>query len=739
MTVAAQNLESGGTGKLKISKIVEGDIMCLRFAGTIDEDFHGKTLSETVKGVLILDLGGVKRISSFGIREWVDFINHSSEKCKAIYFIEVAPKVVDQFNMVANFGGMGKILSFYAPYRCDYCDDDRTRLIQVEEGWENIKNMQLPDYPCDSCGNPEYFDEDPQSYLNHLHAQPEIEPDPMVASFLAVKLNYRMSDAARRLRIDKHIGRATYIKLSGDMDGNFPSAKITEGLEGDVVFDVGALGRIDDGGAALWTQTMEEVAAAADRVFVKRATPGFVEKLTNREALAGKVQLLDIYMPFECKNCGTTAAQLVDVVKHHDVLKFATPPEVNCSDCGEKAGSVASDGYLAHVAELPLPQLEDDLASFIEEAEEVVNRPVAKEAAAKQAELPSVETVGTATASAGLLGLATIIGVTVTLLIVGIAGLIVWKYVMVDKEAEFDEGGRVVGQKSEKVPEWMEKAETAYVWRENGRVFIVGYSHSARENEEAREKAVHAALDILATEIAAGVEEEVWKRSILGQYGARRDEAMEALERAMAARDGDAVRRERSRIWDARERVAKAFLETAYDTPRVGDDFWRKLETRDGTRWNFWVLYTFDEKKLEEYREHYTRTYKVQDVTVANFFPGLAWVYPRVTSGAVVLDVGAESPWRMAGLDGGNMIVECRRRQVSGGKDFVETIEELHALLGKTGGRLECRTLAGSVDRPVGYEIEKPRAPVGTGHRRGKPTAPGYRPPPVNIWDDPTQ
>ena len=62
--------------KLQIDRFADGDLVCLKLAGTIDEAFEGKRLADSVKsGTLILDLGDIRKVSSFGIREWVDFIN----------------------------------------------------------------------------------------------------------------------------------------------------------------------------------------------------------------------------------------------------------------------------------------------------------------------------------------------------------------------------------------------------------------------------------------------------------------------------------------------------------------------------------------------------------------------------------------------------------------------------------------------------------------------------------------
>src|SRR5437868_3781333 len=120
--------------KLLIERLTEGDVTCLRMAGVIDEQFDAPGLAQTITSrFLILDVGGVERISSFGIRQWVDFIGGIAPRMGGIFYVECSPKVLDQFNMVANFGGTGYIVSFYAPYRCDTCDQERRLLFRTDE------------------------------------------------------------------------------------------------------------------------------------------------------------------------------------------------------------------------------------------------------------------------------------------------------------------------------------------------------------------------------------------------------------------------------------------------------------------------------------------------------------------------------------------------------------------------------------------------------------------------------
>jgi len=216
--------------------------------------------------------------------------------------------------MVANFAGIGKVFSFYAPYRCDYCDSDSRVLMQIDRDWDVIKNMKPAERPCGSCGEPEYFDEDPTSYFSYIAGQDKFELQPDVASFLSSKLNYVVSDAARRLRVDKLIeDRNTYVKLAGDLDGSFPREKLAEGLEGVVILDVAGMGKVEPAGAAEWRGFLQMITPSAEEIYLLGVPPGFLEKLTKPEDLGPKAQVVTFAMPYACDKCATTASQFVDV------------------------------------------------------------------------------------------------------------------------------------------------------------------------------------------------------------------------------------------------------------------------------------------------------------------------------------------------------------------------------------------------------------------------------------------
>jgi anti-anti-sigma regulatory factor len=744
--------------KLKITKVVEGDIMCLRLVGTIDEDFNGEEVAEQTKGTLILDLGEVRRISSFGIREWVDFIRAAEKKAHSIYFIECSPKILDQFNMVANFGGSGKILSFYAPYRCDYCDDDRRRLVQVDESYELIKNLNLPDVPCESCGNPEYFDEDPEAFFTHLQTQEKVEADAAVANFLADKLDYRVSDAARRLRVDKIVEKeGTFIRLAGDLDINFPREKLAEGLEGDVVVDLSAVGRVDDDGAREWMNFVRSVPAETAKLYLRDCQPGFVENAFTQEGLAGKVEVVSFFMPFKCPSCSTTAAQRVEVAEHYDVLKFATSPEFECSECQTMAPSIASEEFLACLGNLISPEARKELLEFAEEAYEKLLKP-AGGAAAPVMTLP----VAPAPAAGKTMGLAFIAAVLGALVVGGgLVGFYIYQRVQQDnkpKPVVFDEGGRFLSESPRGKPPWFKELQkklvesqnkpalldAAYVQRVGDRLFFIGYSYSMADKIQSDANARKAAFSMLVQYMATSVKDEHWRNTVVSQITAERSKILANLRAAIQKQDGLETRKWRRLIWNRHGAVEKALIKTAKEfTKPKEESYFQKVKIKDGVRWRFWIRLEVDQKMIASLVRQYTTPVEAQSqkVKVIDYFPGLAWKYPEQMQGAVVLEADKQAgPWKDTPLNVGTLVVTCAEIPIKDAAKFKEVVENRAEELKTKGGNVSCKTLSGADVKMLGYKVAKVVAPMrrvihrGNGMRSGMATTMQF-----NVWDDPTK
>ena len=132
-------------------------------AGEIDEHADFGPLRAELRGDVELDLGGIRRINSCGVREWVNFVRdvpHAS----SLTFRACSTAFVTQLNMIFNFRGPATIRSFYAPYVCDACGYDEDRLVEVGEGGA----VELPRPVCPKCGDVMQFDDLPERYLSFL-------------------------------------------------------------------------------------------------------------------------------------------------------------------------------------------------------------------------------------------------------------------------------------------------------------------------------------------------------------------------------------------------------------------------------------------------------------------------------------------------------------------------------------------------------------------------------------------
>ena len=684
--------DPGSKPKLRVDKTSDGGITLLKLAGTIDEQFEGKQIAAGVKGgTLLLELAEIERISSFGIREWVDFITAVSGKVQSLWFVECAPKVVDQFNMVANFGGAGHLISFYAPYRCDYCDDDRRRLVQVAQEWEQLKTGKLPERVCESCGNAEYFDEDPLTFFSFLQSHPPVPTPPEVAAFLSTRLNYTVDAGARKLKIEKQIdGRATFLKLSGDLDGSFPREKIADGAEGDVLFDLSGIGKIDPAGAAEWRQMMAQIAAPSERIIIVGAPAAFVERLTKAEDLGQKGLILSFAMPYTCPTCRSTSAREVDVAQHWDVLKFASAPELKCPDCGSPTTCAASEALLAHLPSLPRPDVPDELRkqlkTFREEA--LKKSLLQKNSGPIATAYPSLPVAQSAANRGGFSWLTALVAAGIVVVAAGA--------LLVVKSLAQNHGGADSGEKLEASqpnrPSWVDQT----FFRESDRLLFVGHSTLVSDKADGFAEAESGALEEVANQMGLSIRDPAWLDQVRTQYEAFRSKAIGDLEKATVSGDPAEIERARRAAREGRRRVAESLRKTGAGlAPTERNDlYWEKLQTRDGLKYQVSIRYAIPKANFEKLVESYALPETAMGAKAVSYFPELGWRYD-VTEGAVVTKVANDSSLRFAGIQEGDLVLSGMDRVVHDARSWKRVLEEESAALAREGGTLVLKVKRG--------------------------------------------
>jgi anti-anti-sigma regulatory factor len=165
-----------------------GDVSYVKLGGVIDEDNELSDLVDKIPaGTAVIDLGEIERINSCGVRDWVNWLSKLETNGTRSVLVECSPAIVAQINLVNNFTGSGVVKSFYVPYFCPECDEEKVLLTEAAD--MGPPPHEPPTCRCDECDLVMDFDDMPDSYFAFLSNQRKLaEPD---------KINGAMRDLGR--------------------------------------------------------------------------------------------------------------------------------------------------------------------------------------------------------------------------------------------------------------------------------------------------------------------------------------------------------------------------------------------------------------------------------------------------------------------------------------------------------------------------------------------------------------
>ncbi len=159
------------------------DIGFIKLSGVIDEDNELADLTDNIPGsTVVIELGEVERINSCGVRDWVNWLSALEARNAETVLVECSPAIVAQINLVNNFTGNGAVKSFYVPYFCPECDEEKVLL--CEAGDMGPPPHEPPVCRCDGCDLVMDFDDMPDSYFAFLANQKRVTKPEQVQSVL---------------------------------------------------------------------------------------------------------------------------------------------------------------------------------------------------------------------------------------------------------------------------------------------------------------------------------------------------------------------------------------------------------------------------------------------------------------------------------------------------------------------------------------------------------------------------
>ena len=159
------------------------DLSFVKLAGVIDEDNELTELTDKIHGgTVVIDLGEVERINSCGVRDWVNWLGKLETKGTDVVLVECSPAIVAQINLVNNFTGNGMVKSFYVPYFCPECDEEKVLLCETAD--MGPPPHEPPICRCDECDLVMDFDDMPDSYFAFLANQKRMSKPEKIQTLL---------------------------------------------------------------------------------------------------------------------------------------------------------------------------------------------------------------------------------------------------------------------------------------------------------------------------------------------------------------------------------------------------------------------------------------------------------------------------------------------------------------------------------------------------------------------------
>jgi eukaryotic-like serine/threonine-protein kinase len=333
-----------------ISRFRVGNITHVRVSGVIDETFPLTPGSADLTGIVIVDLGRVDRISSFGVRKWIEFVSRLPSGAISMYTVFAPPVVVDQLNMVEGFAGVSRVLTVLAPYTCRTCSEDRLRVVNLMDEAQIISENRAPEHNCPVCANPLEFADLPGEFFDYARRQNLGTVDPVVMRYL------RLTVAAEPLDLPSHLkivqDDITYMTLASVIRGDLNVRRLASGLEGRVAFDFSHVAKVELEGVLKLEQVLDTAARGA-QVVLCRVPPSVLAPLAKSgKPLPARIHTL--WLPFECQNCGQLHHQRAHGATFLSQLRANDGQQRPCVVCGGASRLASVPNLVQFLGRVPL-------------------------------------------------------------------------------------------------------------------------------------------------------------------------------------------------------------------------------------------------------------------------------------------------------------------------------------------------------------------------------------------------
>jgi hypothetical protein len=462
------------------SEVID-DVRVIRIRGKITESFKGEVAARLLRGRVILDLGDVQRITSFGVREWLAMFAGATELTEC-YLVRCAEAVAHQLTMIRAFDGGAKILSCFGPYLCNGCGKPFERLFDFAIDRAEISKLAIEQVRCPRCNDLGRFDDDPRSYFAFFGATLATPPD-------AVRARHAMLCAQDRVRpadeVEKVVdGDVTRVRVIGRLSLTIRWRRILENVDGALIVDLSAVMGVEPTGVQSLDFHLRQLPAGYG-VSVEHAPIALVQRLVQRPT--PQITVGSVVLEASCPTCKVGRTVVVPIAA--DLAGAAPGGPVTCKRC---------DGPL----DVQRDPSVDEYAALIQAAA----------AAPAPAPAPAAAPAPLAAPAPRSRGVGWLVGLGIACCAGAALGLYAWRQsrrapsvtttIVELRPAAIDAGAVASPVADELPPSWADRPFTI----DRDRVYLVGRSDAASLDEAislARDQATARLLDQLLRDLAA--------------------------------------------------------------------------------------------------------------------------------------------------------------------------------------------------------------------------------------------
>ena len=346
----------GGEVRLEVREVGGAGVRLVEISGILNETFDGPASMEALArapGPVVFDLAGVRRITSYGVRQWIEGLKRLDQL--SYFFVRCRPSLVAQFNMIAGFGGHGQLVSLYLPYNCPRCGGDSEHLLDLRQHHAVALTGEVPERACQACDQPSEFDDEPTSYLSFAAEVPPPQVPPSVAAVIDGG-----GTAAIPLKVKKEItDHLTAVWLSGTVHENARFKRLVEGLEGTVVVIAQHVTGVTDIGLGRLLELLSQEEA---ELYLARATVDTAAAIAAQPARR-TARVVSLWLMLRCETCGDTREAEIDAAGRAELARGLAPPCPRCA--ARRRVPAASDDQLRAALAAPLVPAPPAVAGYL--------------------------------------------------------------------------------------------------------------------------------------------------------------------------------------------------------------------------------------------------------------------------------------------------------------------------------------------------------------------------------------